>query len=293
MRIGSRNAPGGYVVEGGQESVVRVLGRSYGAEDLGSIVVTTRGDVPIRVRDVATVEEGVAVARGTASYNATPAVLLSIVKQPEADTVSTTRRLDLALDGLSRDLEMRGIDLHRDVFRQQDFIDTAIANVIEVLRDGAILVIVVLFLFLWSMRPTIISVIAIPLSLVTAVLVLDLFGLTIDTMTLGGLAIAIGELVDDAIVDVENVARRLRERAVLPAEEQPSVITTVFQASLEIRAAIVSATYILMLVFVPLLLLEGLEGRLLRPRAIAYLQPSSLLGCRYYGDAGTLLLPAT
>jgi len=271
VKRGSRNAPGGYVVEGGQESVVRVLGRAHGVADLERIVLMMRGDAPVRLSDVANVIEGPAVARGSASYNAQAAVLVSIVKQPSADTASTTRRLDVALASLEKDLAARGVTLHREVFRQKDFIDTAISNVVEVLRDGAIFVIVVLFLFLWSLRPTLISAIAIPLSLVTAVLVLDILGLTIDTMTLGGLAIAIGELVDDAIIDVENVARRLRERTSLPEDDRPTVIETVIAASLEIRAAIVSATYILMLVFVPILFLEGLEGRLLQPIAISYL----------------------
>ncbi len=268
---GSTNAPGGYLVDGGHESVIRVLGRAHHVPDLEAIVITTRGGTAVHVRDVATVQIGPAVARGTASYDATPAVLLSIVKQPDADTLSTTGRLDGALDELAPLLERRGVTLQRDVFRQQEFIDTAIDNVTSVLADGALLVVVVLFIFLWSFAPTLISVLAIPLSLVTALLVIDLLGLTIDTMTLGGLAIAIGELVDDAIVDVENVSRRMRERDALPESERPPVIATVLSASLEIRSAIVSATWILMLVFVPLLLLEGLEGRLLAPLAIAYL----------------------
>jgi CzcA family heavy metal efflux pump len=268
---GNRNAPGGYVVEGGQESVVRVLGRAHDVGDLEAVVVTMRDGVPVRVRDVAEVRVGPAVTRGAASYRARPAVILSVVKQPGADTVSTTRRVDAAVDAIERDLAPRGVAVHRDIFRQKDFIDTAIGNLVEVLRDGAVLVMVVLFLFLWSFRPTIISVLAIPLSLLAAVLVLDLVGMSIDTMTLGGLAIAIGELVDDAIVDVENVVRRLRERAGRAPEERSSVLSTVLSGSLEIRPAIVSATFILMLVFVPLLLLGGLEGRLLRPLAISYL----------------------
>ncbi len=247
---GSRNAPGGFVVDRGQESVVRILGRAHGIADLEAIVVATRDTVPVRVRDVAEVVVGAAVSRGAASYRARPAVLLSIVKQPDADTVSTTRRLDSALDAIVADLKPRGIEVHRDVFRQQDFIDTAIENLVEVLRDGAILVILVLFVFLWSLRPTLISLLAIPLSLVTAALALDALGLTLDTMTLGGLAIAVGELVDDAIVDVENVVRRLRERQALPTESRPSVLDTVLHASLEIRSAIVSATYVIMLVFI-------------------------------------------
>jgi CzcA family heavy metal efflux pump len=268
---GSTNAPGGFVVDRGQESVVRILGRARGVSDLTGIVIATRDGVAVRVRDIADVQVGAAVARGAASYRARPAVLLSIVKQPDADTVSTTRRVDAALAAIAADLKPMGVEVHGDVFRQQDFIDTAIANLVKVLRDGAVLVIVVLFLFLWSVRPTIISLLAIPLSLVTAALVLDALGLSIDTMTLGGLAIAIGELVDDAIVDVENVVRRLRERAAMPAESRPGVVETVLHASLEIRSSIVSATYVIMLVFVPLLLLEGLEGRLIRPLAVAYL----------------------
>jgi CzcA family heavy metal efflux pump len=271
LERGNTNAPGGYVIDGGQESVVRVLGRAHGIQDLGAIVITLRDGVPIRVADVADVRVGPAPSRGTASYRARPAVLFSVVKQPEADTLSTTRRLDHALAELGPDLERRGVSLHQDVFRQQDFIDRAISNLVRVLRDGALLVVLVLLIFLWSVRPTLISAVAIPLSLVSAILVLDLAGLTIDTMTLGGLAIAIGELVDDAIVDVENVVRRLRERADLPVESRPTVADTVLGASLEIRSAIVSATFVIMLVFIPLLLLEGLEGRLLRPLAISYL----------------------
>ncbi len=268
---GSLNAPGGFVVDRGQESVVRVLGRAHGSADLAAILVTTRDGVPVRVSDVAEVRIGPAVARGAASYRGQRAVILSIVKQPDADTISTTRRLDAALDLIARDLARSGVTLHRDIFRQQDFIDNAIANLVGVLRDGAILVVAVLLLFLWSLRPTIISVVAIPISLVTAALVLDALGLRIDTMTLGGLAIAIGELVDDAIIDVENVVRRLRERLTLPEGTRPSVLATVLAASLEIRSSIVSATGVIMLVFIPLLFLDGLEGRLIRPLALSYL----------------------
>ena len=271
VREGSRNAPGGFIVDRGQESVIRVLGRAHGVKDLETIVVASRDRTAVRVVDLAEVRAAPAVARGAASYRGKPAVILSLVKQPNADTVSTTRRVDAALDVIARDLKAKGVSVHRDIFRQQDFIDTAIANLIKVLRDGAILVVVVLFLFLWSLRPTLISAVAIPISLVVAALVLDAFGMRIDTMTLGGLAIAIGELVDDAIVDVENVVRRLRERAALPAEARASVIDTVLHASIEIRSSIVSATFVIMLVFVPLLFLEGLEGRLMRPLALSYL----------------------
>lgn len=271
VRRGSENASGGFIVDRGKESVVRVLGRARHVADLENIVVARRGGVPVHVRDVADVRVGAAPPRGAASYRAKTAVMLSVVKQPAADTVSTTARMDQALDAIQRELRPRGVELHRDVFRQQDFIDTAIDNLVRVLRDGAVLVVLVLLVFLWSFRPTLISAVAIPLSLTIAVVTLGAFGLTIDTMTLGGLAIAIGELVDDAIVDVENVVRRLRERAALPAGARPSALSTVLEASVEVRSAIVSATFVIMLVFVPLLLLEGLEGRLMRPLAMAYL----------------------
>lgn len=268
---GNQNAAGGYVIGQGQESVVRVLGRAHGEDDLADITITLRDRHPVRVRDVADVRVGAALPRGTGSYNGEPAVILSVVKQPGADTLEVTERMDQALDVLAPSLTRQGVTIHRDLFRQADFIERALGNLVEVLRDGTILVIAVLFVFLWSLRPTLISVVALPLSLLVAVLVLDALGLSLDTMTLGGLAIAIGELVDDAIVDVENVIRRLRERAGLPDDQRPTVLRTVFDASREIRSSIVSATAILMLVFLPLLFLEGLEGRLLRPLAIAYL----------------------
>ncbi|MSP92982.1 MAG: efflux RND transporter permease subunit [Myxococcales bacterium] len=268
---GSRNTAGGYAVAAGQESVVRVLARAAGSSDLEAIVVAVRGGTPVHVRDVATVARGPAPVRGMASVDTKPAVLLSVVKQPDASTSATTARLDVELAALASGLQGRGVTLHREVFRQQDFIDRSVANVLTVLRDGAGLVVVVLLGFLWSLRPTLISALALPLSLGVAVLVLDLAGMTLDTMTLGGLAIAIGELVDDAIVDVENVVRRLRQWAARPVDARPPALATVLRASLEVRAAIASATWVVMLVFVPLLLLDGLEGRLLRPLAVAYL----------------------
>lgn len=271
VRGGNANAPGGYAVQSGQESVVRVLGRARDAGALGRITLGLRDGHAVRVADVATVKPGGAVPRGTASYNGAPAVVLSIVKQPGADTLAVTAAVDAALDELGPTLGARGMTLHRDLFRQATFITTAVKNVMAVLRDGAVLVIAVLLVFLWSLRPTVISAVALPLSLVLSVLVLDALGLSIDTMTLGGLAIAIGELVDDAIVDVENVVRRLRERAALPPDARQPVSSTVLEASREVRGSIVSATAILMVVFVPLLFLDGLEGRLLRPLGIAYL----------------------
>ena len=271
IEVGSANAPGGYLVQAGQESVLRVLGRAGTEEQIGSIRVTTRDGVPVRVRDVATVRVGPAVRRGTGSYNGRPAVVLSVVKQPAADTLATTAAVDEVLDELEPELTQRGVVLDRDLFRQSVFIETSVDNLMDVLRDGAILVAIILFLFLWHPGATVISVLAIPLSLLSATLALEALGLSLDTMTLGGLAIAIGELVDDAIIDVENITRRLRERARLEQALRPPVLETVLLASREIRSSIVSATAILLLVFMPLLFLGGIEGRLLRPLAISYL----------------------
>lgn len=269
---GSANAPGGYLVQAGQESVVQVFGRAQSVEDLESIPVAERGGVAVRVADVADVRVGPAVRRGTGSYNAEPAIVLSIVKQPAADTLSTTERVDASLDALAPALEQQGVVVHRaGLFRQVDFIHRAIDNLLEVLRDGAFLVALILAIFLWHAGATVISVLAIPLSMLGATLALDALGYGINAMTLGGLAIAVGELVDDAIVDVENVARRLRERAALPPEAQAPMLVTVLEASREIRSSIVSATIVIVLVFLPLLFLGGFEGRLLAPLAIAYL----------------------
>lgn len=271
LEQGSENVPGGYVVGQGQESVVRVLGRAHHEKDLSDITLTLRGEHPVRVGDVAEVRIGAAVARGTGSYNGKPAVVFSIVKQPGADTLAVTERVDEALDALEPSLNQRKLSLHRDLFRQADFIQQSISNLMIVLRDGSLLVVLVLLVFLWSLRPTIISAIALPLSLLLAVIVLDALGFSLDTMTIGGLAIAIGELVDDAIVDVENVVRRLRDRSKLDESERDTVFATVLNASREIRSSIVSATAILMIVFLPLLFLDGLEGRLLVPLGVAYL----------------------
>lgn len=270
LQRGGYNAPGGYLVDRGQESVIRVLARPRDAADLEKTLVKRGKNRVILLRDVAKVQIAPAVSRGLASFNAKPAVILSVVKQPGADTVGTTARMDAVVKELQGTLERQGIELNGEVFRQQDFIDRAIANLVEVLRDGAALVVVVIAVFLWSMRPMMISVLAIPLSMSVAAIAMSFLGLRIDTMTLGGLAIAIGEVVDDAIVDVENVLRRLREKAKTGLDSK-TVIKTVYDASVEVRSSVVSATAILILVFLPLMTLEGMEGRLLAPLAISYM----------------------
>ena len=264
------NASGGVFMEAGQEYLIRGTGRVSGLEDIAATVVAVRGGTPVLVRDVADVRIGPGVPLGRGSANALPAVILSVQKQPDTNTLELTERIDETLAEIEETLPP-GMEINRGIFRQASFIETAVDNVLEALRDGAILVVLILFIFLWSFRTTFISVLAIPLSLVTAVFALKLLGITINTMTLGGMAIAIGALVDDAVIDVENVFRRLRENRHLPEGTRRSPFDVVFSASKEIRASIVTATLIICIVFVPLFFLSGIEGRMLRPLGIAYI----------------------
>ncbi|MGQ0508306.1 MAG: efflux RND transporter permease subunit [Myxococcaceae bacterium] len=270
LRTTNQNASGGFFVEGGQEYLLRAVGRARSAEDLGNTVVTVRGGQPIIVSQVADVRVGPKVKRGEGSANAEPAVILAVMKQPDANTLELTRRLDAVLDEVQPTLP-KGLTINRHIFRQSDFIQDAVGNVSAALRDGAILVAIILFLFLMNVRATLISLAAIPLSLVVAVLALKGFGITLNTMTIGGLTIAIGALVDDAIIDVENVFRRLRENAHLPEGERPPATEVIFRASKEVRVSIVFATLIIILVFIPLFFLYGLEGRMLAPLGLAYI----------------------
>jgi copper/silver efflux system protein len=264
------NASGGVFMEAGQEYLIRGTGRVTSLDDIASTVVAMRGGAPVLIRDVADVRIGPGVPLGRGSANAQPAVILSVQKQPDTNTLELTERIDRTLAEIEETLPP-GMEINRGIFRQASFIETAVDNVLKALRDGALLVVVILFLFLWSFRTTFISVLAIPLSLVTAVFALKLLGITINTMTLGGMAIAIGALVDDAVIDVENVFRRLRENRHLPEGTQRSPFDVVFTASKEIRASIVTATLIICIVFLPLFFLSGIEGRMLRPLGIAYI----------------------
>ncbi len=266
----SRSPAAGFHVEGGQEYLVRGLGRARGPEDVAATVVRVDGGVPLRVGQLAGVGWGPEPARGTASYRGEPAVILSVQKQPGANTLELTEQIDRALERLQQTLP-EGVVLETENFRQADFIEVAIGNVTAALRDGAILVIVVLVLFLGSLRTTLISALAIPLSLVTGILVISAFGLTIDTMTLGGLTIAIGLLVDDAIIAVENVFRRLKEERDRSSGEGRATAEVVAAATTEVVSPILFATLIIILVFLPIFFLPGLEGRLLRPLGLAFI----------------------
>lgn len=269
LRQANQNSSAGFRISGGQEYLIQGIGRIQSENDIRNVVVTARESRPVLVRDVAQVQIGAAIKRGEGSHNGKPAVILGIQKQPGVNTLDLTRRLDAALDDIQKTLP-QGMVIDKQIFRQSDFIERALANLLNALRDGALLVVVIVFLFLFNIRASIITLVALPLSVVAAALSMKAFGFSINSMTLGGLAIAIGELVDDAIVDVENVVRRLRENAALPEEHRAGSIEVIYQASREIRGSVVFATVIVVLVFLPLFALTGVEGRLLAPLGFAY-----------------------
>ena len=263
------NATGGVFVDAGQEYLIRGIGRIRTLDDLDYTVVATHNGIPILIRDVAQVAIAPATPLGTASINNRDAVMLVISKQPDANTLELTRNIEAVMDEIRPSLPPDVI-LHTDIFKQADFIEVAIHNVVEAIRDGAILVVLVLFAFLMNIRTTTISVIAIPLSLVVSILVLKLLNLSINTMTLGGMAIAIGVLVDDAIIYVENVYRRIRQNQEKPEPDRRPFNDVVADASSEIRSPIAMATFIVIVVFIPIFFLSGVEGRMLRPLGLAY-----------------------
>jgi HME family heavy-metal exporter len=268
LRDFGSNTSGGFLETQGREYLIRQIGRTTRIEDLSNLVVAVKGTQPILLRQVAKVEVAPAIKRGDGSYKGKPAVILSVQKQPSADSVQLTRQVEHAVEELARN-RPAGIEAPQFLFKQADFIEHSIDNVVEALRDGAALVALILFLFLLNLRTTLISLTAIPVALLTTAVVFQLFGLSINTMTLGGLAIAIGELVDDAVVGVENVVRRLRENRHL-ASPQP-VLEVIAKASTEVRSGVVYATLIVVLVFLPLFALPGIEGRLFTPLGLAYI----------------------
>jgi CzcA family heavy metal efflux pump len=269
VQASNANTSAGFLQSGGMEYLIHGQGRVQNLNDLSDIVVASRDGHPIMIHDLADVVIGPALKRGEGAIGVHNGVVMGIKKQPNANTLDLTRRVEHALTDIKAGLPP-GMRLHPNLFRQADFIEVAVENVTKALRDGAILVVLILAFFLVSGRATLISALAIPLSLGVAILVMRAFDLGINTMTLGGMAIAVGALVDDAIIDVENVLRRLRENTERPEGEKQSLTTVVFEASREVRASILFATLIIILVFVPLLFLTGVEGRLLAPLGFSY-----------------------
>jgi HME family heavy-metal exporter len=262
------NKGGGFVDVNNREFLIRHKGRTLDLDDLRQVAVAWQQGTSVRLDQVANVRYAAAVKRGDGGYNGKPAVIINVQKQPGADTVKLTREIELALSELATGLP-DGVSAPQVLFRQADFIKASVDNVTEALIDGSILVVIILFAFLLSTRTTFISLLAIPLSLAATVLIFKWMGQTINVMTLGGLAIAIGELVDDSVVDVENILRRLKQNA-KQANPRP-IFDVIWRASVEVRSGIVYATAIVVLVFVPLFALPGIEGRLFAPLGEAYI----------------------
>ena len=263
----SQNTTGGFIDIGKNEYLIRNIGRVTGIEDIMSSVVAVFMGRPVQVKDVADVVEGPKIKRGDASVNAAPSVILSIQKQPGASTTELTETIRASLDEIQKGLP-EGVKINKELFKQSEFIEHSIENVKEALRDGAILVTVIIFLFLLNFRATLITLLALPLSFSITAIAFQYLGVQINTMTLGGLAIAVGLLVDDAIVDVENVFRRLKENG--HSKEPKPLKRVIFEASSEIRNSIVFATVIVVLVFLPLFWMGGLEGRFFTPLGVAF-----------------------
>ena len=264
------NAAGGVITQYGQEYIVRGNARTADATEIGQVVVAMRDGMPVRIADLATVRPGHSDRIGDAALRARPAVVLTISKQPGANTLDLTERLDRTLEDLRGGLPPH-VRMHTDIFRQSDFIEASINNVKRSLIEGSIFVVVVLLVFLMNWRSTVISLLAIPLSLLVSILALEWLGFSINTMSLGGMAIAIGALVDDAIIDVDNVLKRLRENVGLPPAERKPALTVILDASTEIRASILNATLIIIAAFVPLFFLSGMEGRMLAPLGVSFI----------------------
>lgn len=278
LRDGNENVSAGFTVDAAEEYIVQGFGRVRTVDDIAGIVVAVREGVPVRVADIGVVRIDAAIKRGTGAASRRGdhwepiierGVIIAIQKQPGANTLELTERLESVLATIQKSLP-QGMFINKNLFKQSRFIQASLHNTLTALMDGAVLVIVIVFVFLWSLRGSLITLLAIPLSLVTSIIVLYFIGGTINTMTLGGMAIAIGELVDDAIIDVENVVRRLRENAGRHPDQRRPVLDVIFRASVEVRASVVFATFIILLVFSPIFFLSGVEGRLLRPLGLAY-----------------------
>ena len=267
----NQNASGGVLYEYGNEYIIRGILSTNQIDALGKSVVKSVNDVPILIENIADVTIGDKTPKlGVASEKGKPAVLVTVTKQPATSTIELTEKIDQSLADIQRTLPT-DVKVSTDIYRQSRFIEGSISNIQRALLEGGIFVVIILFIFLMNVRTTVISLVTIPLSLVSAILALQFMGLTINTMSLGGMAIAIGSLVDDAIVDVENVFKRLRENRLKPVEERRSVIAVVYDASKEVRMPILYSTFIIIASFVPLFFLSGMEGRMLVPLGIAFI----------------------
>jgi CzcA family heavy metal efflux pump len=266
----NKNAAGGFMSEYGSEYIVRGIGRTNDITELGKSVIKVQNGVPIKIEDVAEIKIGASTKIGDGSLKGSPAVIMTVMKQPNTNTLLLTDKIDEAILDMQKSLP-KDIHINTKIFRQADFINASISNIQKTLIEGSIFVVIILFLFLMNWRATFISLLALPISLIVALLTLKWLGFTINTMSLGGMAIAVGDLVDDAIIDVENVFRRLKENALKPESERQDKMKVIFDASTEIRTSVINATFIIIVAFVPLFFLSGMEGRLLAPLGIAFI----------------------
>ncbi|MDE7407368.1 MAG: efflux RND transporter permease subunit, partial [Muribaculaceae bacterium] len=265
----NRNSSGGIVYDHGSEYIVKGRMRINDMDALGLTPVKADGNVLLR--DISRIEYGAETPRlGCASVNATDAVLLTVTKQPKASTIDLTKRIDEMLNQMRGTLPA-GIEYHTDIFRQSDFIERSVNNLQTSLFEGALMVIVVLFIFMMNTRATVVSVVAMPVSILVSIIILHLLDITINTMSLGGIAIAIGSLVDDAVVDVENVYKRLKTNNQLDVSKRKDIATVIYHASAEVRTPIFNSTLIIIAAFLPLFFLSGIEGRMLIPLGVSFI----------------------
>ncbi|HRE40101.1 MAG TPA: efflux RND transporter permease subunit [Ignavibacteria bacterium] len=266
----NQNASGGFLNEYYQEYIIRGIGRISEIDQMGNSVIKVVNGAPVKLLDVAEIKIGSSVKIGDASVNGEPAVILAIQKQPSVNTLELTEKIDQSLSDISKNLP-DDVLINSHIFRQADFIKASINNITKTLIEGSVFVVIILIVFLMNVRATVISLTAIPISLVSSILTLELLGFTINTMSLGGMAIAIGALVDDAIIDVENVFKRLKENSLKRKEDQKGNLEVIYNASIEVRPSVVNATFIIIAAFLPLFFLTGMEGRLLVPLGIAFI----------------------
>jgi CzcA family heavy metal efflux pump len=269
-RTMNENAAGGFIEQYGNQYMVRGIVRTNSLEDLGNVMIKMTNNYPIKISDVAEVKIGSSPKIGDGTYNGKKSVILSITKQPNVNTIELTKSINDALLDIKNNIGDE-IQFHTDIYNQSEFIEVSINNVKKALFEGSFFVIIILFLFLMNYRTTLISLLAIPLSLLVAIIVLKALGFTINTMSLGGMAIAIGSLVDDAIIDVENVYKRLRQNVGCKSEHREKPLKVIFEASTEIRSSIMNATLIIIIAFVPLFFLDGMEGRMLKPLGVSFI----------------------
>lgn len=264
------NSSGGFMNEYNNEYIVKGIGRTSDIKEIGKSVIKTVNGNTIKIEDVAEIKIGASLKIGDGSLKGEPAVIMTVMKQPSTNTLELTETIDASIADIQKNLP-KDVHINTKIFRQADFINASISNIQKTLLEGTAFVIIILFLFLMNWRATFISLLAIPISLIVAILTLKWLGFTINTMSLGGMAIAIGDLVDDAIIDVENVFKRLKENALKPKSEQKDKLTVIFDGSFEIRSSVINATFIIIVAFLPLFFLSGMEGKLLAPLGIAFI----------------------